>query len=370
MMNGSASVTTHEHETRLDGPPRVGRGASSDAPAGSTGSSLALVRRLTLVLLLGPPLLLVWLWTALALHFTAPLPPVIRTAVGFAYLAGTLLGIAVPRRRWHVLGASLAVSSIVLVWFWRIAPRNDRDWPPETDVLPSAELAGDLVTVRRIRNFEYRAEQVFDVRYYDKTFDLTKIRALDLLVCYWTEDDRIAHTMLSWDFGGTDVLCLSVESRREMGERFGPLPGMFKQYEIIYVLGDERDLVRLRTNYRGEDVYLFRTEVSPADARRLLVRILDHANSLHERPQFYRTLGRNCTTSIVDHINAIWPNRTPYTEKILMNGYAPEQGYDRGMLKSDLPFHDYKRSCNIVEAARAAGRAPDFCRRIRAHVRR
>ena len=107
------------------------------------------------------------------------------------------------------------------------------------------------------------------------------------------------------------------------------------------------------------------TQLSPKESRLLLVHILEKVHRLNERPEFYRTIANNCTTSLVNHMNAIWPNRTPYTKKILMNGYAPEQGYERGMLRSELPFEEFKASCRINEKAQAAGEDPEFSRRIR-----
>ncbi|MCP3916260.1 MAG: DUF4105 domain-containing protein [bacterium] len=318
--------------------------------------------------LLVPILLLVALWTALALHYS-PLPYAwMRDGAAAVFVVGFLAAFAFLPKRRRTLVVYLAVFVAVLGWFLSIQASNDRDWRTEVAVLPGAVIEGDIATVTNIRNFDYATRDDFTVRYYDRAFDLSKLVATDLLFSYWDGNESIAHTMLSFDFGGDDVLCLSVEVRREKEEGWGGLPGMFKQFELIYVLADERDLVRLRTNYRAEEVYLFRTALSAAESRQLLTHILGTVERLREHPQFYRTILRNCTTALVDHVNAIWPDRTPLTKKILMNGYAPEQGYERGMLKSELPFEEYKRSCHINPAAAAAEDAEVFSRKIRAHL--
>jgi hypothetical protein len=324
--------------------------------------------RITLAVLLAPVLLLVVLWTALAIHYTAPLPRAVATVLAWVVGVGVPLALVVLPRRRRTLAVFGALFLATAAWFWSIEPSNDRVWRTEVAVLPAVDFDGDRVTVRGIRDFAWRGAEEAQPRYRDRTFDLRNLRAVDLVVSYWDNQEDVAHTMLSWDFGGEDVLCLSVEVRREAGEGWGGLPGMFKQFEITYVLAEERDVIGVRARYRDEDVYLFRTAMTPADARRLLERILHHVNRLRTDPEFYRTIARNCTTAVVEHINAIWPDRTPYTRKILMNGYAPEQGYERGVLRSDLPFADYKRSARITELARTAGEAEDFSRQIRANL--
>ena len=316
--------------------------------------------------LLGAPFLaLAWLLASLAIHYSDLPWPWSRLTLACAFgLAGPLALALFPKRR-RTLLVLFGLFLIVAAWHFSIQPSNDREWRIEVAALPDARFEDDLVHVTNVRNFEYRTPDDFDVLYYNKTFDLTKLRATDLLVSYWDGKEDIAHTMLSFDFGGADVLCLSVEVRREEGEGWGGLPGMFKQFEIIYVLSDERDVVRLRTNYREEEVFLFRTKLSPEESRALLIHILDKVHRLNERPEFYRTLANNCTTSLVKHINAVWPKRIPYTKRVLMNGYAPEQAYERGMLGSELPFEEYKASCRINEKAQAADGDASFSRRIR-----
>jgi len=308
---------------------------------------------------------LAWMLASIAIHYSNLPWPWSRTTLAWTFgLAGPLALAFFPKRR-RTLSVLFAVFLGVLAWHVSIRPSNDRDWTIAGAELADVRLEADLARVENIRNFAYRTSDDFDVRYYDKTFDLSRLEATDLLVSYWDGNVGVAHTMLSFDFGGTDVLCLSVEVRREKNEGYGGLPGMFKQFEIIYVLADERDVVQLRTTHRKQDVFLFRTSLSPAESRALLVHILEKVHRLNEHPEFYRTLANNCTTSLVNHVNAVWPNRTPYSRKILMNGFAPEQGFERGMLRSDLPFDEYKLKCRISEKGQAAAGDSEFSRRIR-----
>jgi len=321
--------------------------------------------RILAIVLAAPLLLLAIAWTVGALYYTFPVP-VLRVPAASVFLSGSLLALLLARRKRLAAGAVLLGCALTLGGFLSMQPSNDRDWPPELAVMPSAEIQGDRVSVRGIRNFDYRTPEDFDVGYYDKTFDLAKLEAVDVFYSYWDENEAVAHTMFSWDFGGTDVLCLSVEVRRSTGEEAGALPGLFQQLEILYILADERDVVRLRTNYRGEQVYLIRSVLTPEEGRRLLLDVLERVNRLRDHPEFYRTIGNNCTTSIVSHVNAIWPGRIPFTKKILMNGYAPEIAYENRLHRTDLPFEEWKRRAHINDAARAADRDPSFSRRIRA----
>ena len=317
--------------------------------------------------LFGPVLLGMSAWTALAIRYTAPLPAPLRKVLGpLAPVAFVAAG-ALTGHWWIALGLFFLLFCAVATWFSSIEPRARADWEGDVAVLPRVRWSdgGQTITVLDLRWFDYRADGSYDARYVERSFDLEALQAVDLIVSYWDHNKAIAHTMLSFDFGGDDVLCVSVEVRRKKGDSWAALPGLFKQYEIIYVLGDERDLVRLRAVYRQEEVFLFRTEATPEASRALLGRILEHAAHLRNAPEFYRTIGQNCTTSLVDHINSIWPDRVPYTRKILMNGYAPEQAFESGLLCTNLPFDEYKQRSQISQVAREVGDAEDFSRRIR-----
>lgn len=310
-------------------------------------------------------------WGALVLFYLGPGPDAARwlEALGFAALGlVALIALAVRRLRWPAsAGFAVAFALVLLVWV-SATPSNGRDWQPEVAVLPYASIDGELVTVHNIRNFDYRSESDFTPRYYDRTFDLRRLDRVDLLASYWM-GPAIAHLFVSFGFGD-EHLAISIEARKDRTKPYATLPGFFRQYELVYVVGDERDLIRVRTNYRAdppEEVYLFRLTAPIENGRRLFLDYLKDINELREHPRFYNTLTTNCTTMILAHA-AVNPGHLPYSWKVLLSGYAPEYAYENGRLAQSLPFAELKRRSLINDAARAAGQAPDFSRRIRANL--
>jgi hypothetical protein len=319
--------------------------------------------------IVGLALLGVTAWGAGALYFAGPGGLAVREALAMALGGVGLAGLlALFSRRWRrrALLAHAGVLAVLVGWWSTVEPRNDRDWQPEVAVLPYATIQGDLVTVRNIRNFDYRSETDFTPRYYDRTFDLRRLDRVDLVAAYWM-GPAIAHLFLTFGFGD-EHLAISVEARKERTEAYSSLGGFFRQYELVYVVGDERDLIRLRTNYRKdppEEVYLFRVHAPIENARRVFLDYLRAINRLRERPEFYNTLTANCTNVILLHTR-VNPGHLPYTWKILLSGYAPGAAYEAGRLDRSLPFEELERRSLINAAARAADGAPDFSRRIRA----
>jgi hypothetical protein len=187
---------------------------------------------------------------------------------------------------------------------------------------------------------------------------------VDLFMNYWGSP-AIAHTILSFEFADSPPIAMSIETRKQTGQSYSALLGFFRQYTLIYVIADERDVIRVRTNYRkGEDLYLYRTSATPAQARNILLDYLKTANDLHEHPRWYNALTTNCTTSIRPHL-LVGGGTVPWDWRILINGYADQMEYEKGHLAGDLPFDELKRRAHINDAARAADQAPDFSRRIR-----
>jgi hypothetical protein len=255
---------------------------------------------------------------------------------------------------------------LLVAWWSTIPPRQDRDWAPEYARLPYATINGDQVTIHNIRNFDYRTETDFTPRYYGKTFDLRQLDSVDVIASYWM-GDAIAHIFLSFGFAGKDFLAISIETRRERHETYSTVAGFFKQYELFYVVADERDLIGLRTNYRKdppEDVYLYRTHAPPDNARRLFLDYIREINSLADKPEFYNALTTNCTTSILTHTR-VNQGGLPLSWKVLLSGYIPQYLYERAGIDTSLPFPELKRRSQINAAAQAANNAPDFSQRIR-----
>ena len=193
----------------------------------------------------------------------------------------------------RVLGAFV----VVLAAWLAIPPSNARDWQPDVATLAFDDIHGDRVIVHNVRNAEYRTETDYTMRLEDRTLDLSQLRSLDVFLVHWGSP-LIAHTIMSWGFEGDRYLAISIETRKEKGEQYSALRGFFRQYELVFVVADERDVVRLRTNVRGEDVHIYRLDVPPEDARRLLLRYLQEINQLREYPEWYNALTDNCTTAI------------------------------------------------------------------------
>ena len=272
-----------------------------------------------------------------------------------------------PAWRRRALGGYLVLFVVMLVWWSGITPSNDRVWQEDVAVLPYATIEGDLVTLHNIRNFEYRSETDYTPAWYDKTFDLRKLQGVDLVAVYWM-GPAIAHIFLSFDFGGGDHLAVSIETRKEKGEAYSTLKGFFREYELYYVVADERDVVRLRTNYRRdppEDVYVYRLQGDIENGRRLFLEYLHNINALRERAEFYNTLTTNCTTTI--WMNAqVNPNHLPFNWKILASGFLPEYLYEQERLADHgLPFAELQQRVHVNARAQAADQAADFSRRIR-----
>lgn len=324
---------------------------------------------LLLLLLVGVCIAIASLWGAGMLYFAGPAGPASRAVlavsmavVGFA----AIVALCSRRWRWRAVIAFAVVLALLGGWWSTIRPSNERHWQPEVARIPEVTIDGDLVTVRNIRNFDYRTETDFTPRYYDRTFDLRRLDRVDLVAVYWM-GPAIAHLFLTFGFGD-DHLAISIEARKERGEGYSSLAGFFRQYELIYVAGDERDLIRLRTNYRKdppEDVYLFRVEGPMENGRRVFLQYMRAINDLRDHPAFYNTLTTNCTNVILVNTR-VNPDHLPFSWKILLSGYAPEYVYDAGRLDHSLPFEELKRHSHINAVAQAADRDPDFSRLIRA----
>lgn len=318
-------------------------------------------------LILGLKLALLWLalscWGALAIVFSGG-PAAPRWAAASAFAAAALAALLLPRGPARKAGWFLAAFLPLLGWWLWLPASNDRDWEPLTAVLPYAEVHGGSVTVRNIRNTEYRSDTDYTVRHYDRTFALEDLRSLDLYLVYWGSP-HIAHAMLSFGFGKDGYLCFSIETRKEKGEAYSAVRGFFKQYELAYVAADERDAVRLRTDFRkGEEVYLYRLKAEPGLRRAIFTDYLRALNALRERPRWYSALTANCAVGAWRHMAPYYP-RARFDRRILLSGHADELAYELGVIDGSLPFPELKRRSLVNAAARAAGPGPGFSEKIR-----
>jgi hypothetical protein len=309
------------------------------------------------------------MWAALAIYYSDLAGEPLRLGLAAAFALGVLAAfVFLPNRRRTLLGFGAAFA-LLLLWWLSIAPSNERDWQTEVALLPYATRDGDLVTLHNVRNFDYRTEQDFVARYDDRTFDLRKLDAVDLIAVYWA-GDAIAHIIVSFGSAGNHV-AISIETRKEKGEAYSSLAGFFRRYELIYVVGDERDLIRVRTNYRRPEelAYLYRTRMSPENGRRLFLEYVAKINQLKERPEFYNTLTTNCTTDVWSLARAL-SDRVPLDWRVLLSGHFPEYAYDLGSLDTSVPFAALRARSLINDKAHAADQDPDFSERIRAGLPR
>jgi hypothetical protein len=337
-----------------------------------TRQSLPVVKlcmRVLLVLLLTIVMVALTGWAVLAIYFGDSHTSLLQTvlAIGFGLVGfTTLVGIWFKRWRRGLLAIYVALFVAVLGWWSNITATNDRIWQAETAKLPYAIIEGDIVTMHNIRNFSYRSETDFTPAYYTKAYDLSKLDHVDMFAVYWM-GPAVAHTIASFGFGDGEYLAISIEARKEEGEGYSTIKGFFRQYEQIHIVADERDVIRLRTNYRQdppEDVYRYRLVASPEAARKFFLQYVKTINEEKERPSFYNTLTANCTNVIWKHASVL-PDRVPFSWKLLASGYSAEYLYEMGRLDTSLPFAELTQQGYVNPVAQALGDAPDFSQRIR-----
>jgi len=251
----------------------------------------------------------------------------------------------------------------------RIAASHFRDWRPEQAVLPYVEFQGNQAIVRNVRNCKYFSNDVYMVDYYDKTIDLDRVEGVDFIVVPFKATPALAHVMISFELsqpgGMRDHLAVSVETRKQRDQDYNPVKGAANEYELMYVVADERDVIQYRTNYNNEDVYLYHTVAGPQDARALLVDVLGRVNQIHEHPEFYNTLTNNCTSNIVDHVNKIKPNRIVTDYRVLLPGYSDALAYDEGLIERRGTFEQTKQQAYVNPLAQRYAGREDFSDMIR-----
>lgn len=305
------------------------------------------------------------IWASLAIYWSNLPWPCARLILAVVFMVGGIvcLGIVRTKRSFQIFALT---SFGVLIWWGTIQPTHQREWKPEVSVLPRAVIDGDRVKLSGVRQFEYRSATDFMPRYEEREVDLSHLQAVDLFVSYW-KMGPVAHTFVSFDFDNAPPVCISIEARLEKGEIYSPLASCFKQAELIYVVGDERDIVRLRTQYRNETVFLYRTRAKADGARKLFLSYLNKINQLADEPEFYHLLSNNCTVNIDRHAqrNA---KRSPFDFRLLLNGYVDGFAYAQGILDTSVPFPELRQRSEITALARAAASDVDFSIRIRENL--
>jgi len=307
------------------------------------------------------PTVVATLWAFGAVWFDFP---VLGSVLAWAYLLGVGTAVALVRGQWTKLGSAFAMFVVVLAWWLTQQPSGDRAWQPDVAQVAWAEVDGDIVTLHNVRNFDYRSETDYTPRWETRTVRLSQIVGIDLMITTWGSE-WIAHPIASFQFADAEPICFSIETRKEVGEHYSALGGLYRQYELIYIVADERDVIRLRTNYRkGEAVHLYRTIGAAEGARERFLEYIAALNELSDHPRWYNALTTNCTTSIRrQHPTG---ERIPWDWRIIANGKADEMLYERGLIATGgLSFAKLKEAALVNGAARTADESPDFWKLIR-----
>jgi hypothetical protein len=247
------------------------------------------------------------------------------------------------------------LCAMILGWFFSIRPSTDRQWSPDQERLPWAEIDGSLVTLHDIRDFRYRSTTDWDEHWYDAVFDLEQLEGLDLFVVHFSESPAIGHTLLSFRFAGDRFVTFSAEIRRERGEEYSALRGLYRQYELMYIAGDERDLVRLRTHHRKNTVYRHPLGGTRETRAAAFLDIVRRCNELRDRPVFYNTLANNCTTNLVRHYERVNDEELPLDSRWILAGGADEVAFELGMIDTDTGFEETRRRNRIDRQATQCG---------------
>jgi hypothetical protein len=301
-------------------------------------------------------------WGALAIYWSNLPWADARLALALVFAAFGIWALwfaRAPRMRY----AFAALFLGVLIWWVLIPPSHDRVWRDEVAVMPRAVIDGDRVRISGVRNFDFRSRDDFTVRHETREVSLSHLTGVDFFISFWMEGP-VGHTWVSFIFDNAPPLSISIETRPEKGESYDPLASMFKQFELIYVVGDEHDLVGLRTSHRDEEVFLYHVQASPEAARRLLLVYLDRINELADRPEWYHLLSNNCTINIVRYMNRAG-REGGFDIRHLLNGLFDGYLYNAGFLDTSLPFEALRERSRITEIAQAADGDPDFSQRIR-----
>lgn len=304
-------------------------------------------------------------WAAGALYFDLPIAW-LRAPVALIYALAMLAALLFVKGRWRAMGLVALGFAAVLAWWLTIRPTEDRAWQTDVARRAWADLQGDEITLHDVRHCEYRTETDYTPRWETRVVHLSRLTGVDLAITYWGSP-WIAHPIASFQFSDSPPVAMSIETRKAAGQSYSVIAGLYRQYELIYIAADERDVIRLRTNYReGESVFLYHTTISPEHGRALLLAYLDRLNRLHTRSEFYNQITDNCTTNIrLANITAQHGKVPPWNWRMLLNGKGDELLYERGVIDRSLPFAALKERSLINKQAQAADASADFSRLIR-----
>ncbi|GAB2547146.1 Lnb N-terminal periplasmic domain-containing protein [Rhodanobacter koreensis] len=304
-------------------------------------------------------------WGALALWYQLPGNLISRTigSAAWVIVVIVLVTLAITRRSWLPLAVYAVIYALLLFWWASIAPSNNRIWADDTSRLLTGTVAGNQVTLSNVRDFTWRTDDDYDPRWETRHYDLDQLASADAVLSYWGSA-AIAHAMISFGFEDGSHVVFSVEIRKKRGQQYSAIGGFFKQFETILIAADERDIIRVRTNVRGEDDYLYPLRMDKPAMRALFVSYVQAANRLAVTPAFYNTITSNCTTIVYRMARQIDPG-LPRDIRLLLTGYLPEYLYKVGALDRSVPVDELRQRGRITERARDSKPDDDFSRAIR-----
>jgi Domain of unknown function (DUF4105) len=307
-------------------------------------------------------------WGAFALGFQLSGGWVLQSlGVGIWIVLNIFVVVALWRGRLAVGLVSFAVAFVALLaWWWSIQPSNNRVWADDVAQTTTGVVDGDRVTLHNVRNFDWRSKTEYTQRWETRTYDLRHINSLDMILSYWSMP-AIAHVLISFGFDDGEHVVFSVEIRREKTESFSEIGGFFKEFELSVIACDERDVIRVRTNVRGEDDYLYRIRMPVDDIRSLFLAYVSQANDVARKPRFYNTITANCTT-IIYHMAKRIVGHLPLDYRVLLSGYLPGYVYKVGGLDTRYPLEELRTLGRITERAKESDRRPTFSADIRAGI--
>jgi hypothetical protein len=307
-------------------------------------------------------------WGALALWYQLPGNLATRTIGSVIWVIGviTLVTLAINRRSWMPFGIYVLSYAVLMFWWVSIAPSNNRIWAGDTSRLLTGNVEGSQVTLNDVRDFSWRSDDDYDARWETRHYDLDHLASADAVLSYWGSA-AIAHAMISFGFDDGSHVVFSVEIRKKLGQQYSAIGGFFKQFETILTAADERDIIRVRTNVRGEDDYLYPLRMDKAAMRALFLSYVHAANRLAITPAFYNTITSNCTTIVYRMARQIDPG-LPWDVRLLLTGYLPEYLYKVGALDRSVPIDELRQRGRITERARSSKPGDDFSRVIRAGI--
>jgi len=318
-----------------------------------------MILRILTILILLPA----WAWGSLAIFYAGPDSLLIRLSLLMLFIASVPAAFYFTHSIWLATIPIIITYLILLLWWNSLTPSNEKDWAVEVAKIPYGQIKGDILTLHNVRNFDYQTKTKFTEHWETRSYDLSQITSLDLFLSYWGSP-HMTHTILSWGFANGEHLAVSIETRKDKTQSYSSIKGFFKQFTLAYIAADELDLIRLRTNFRKEAVYVYRLRGLDQDRmRKFLSSYVEHMNSLIEQPQFYHALRMNCTSTIQLH-NEAKPDRLPFDWRLVINGHIDEMLYDYAAIRTDIPFAQLREQSRIDLEMQKMG-ATDYSAQIR-----